>query len=104
MSGSASPSPTVATRQNSSPPEAVDGSTVTWNRGELRAEAGEKRIARGVAERVVVALEAVEVEQHQQRRRHGVAGQPPLEVGEELTPIREARERVGRRLLAGQLE
>ena len=46
---------------------------------ELRAEAREQRVAGEVAERVVVALEAVEVEEHQQARVRVAAREPPAQ-------------------------
>ena len=55
-------------------------------------------------EGVVVALEAVEVEEHDDGRRDGLAAESPLEVGEELASIAEARQCVGGRLVARQLE
>src|SRR6266508_4325840 len=56
-----------------------------------------------MAEAVVVTLEAVEVEEHQQRRSGMLLVQPPLEVEDELAAVEETRERVGDRLMAGQL-
>jgi hypothetical protein len=55
-------------------------------------------VAGGVAEGVVVALEAVEVEQHQQQRL-GRAGllQPILQVELELAPVGDAGQGVGHR-------
>src|SRR6185312_502529 len=67
--------------------------------GERGAEAHEERVAGLVAERVVVVLEAVEVEQGEYR---GIARarvpHAPLEVGEELAAVAEAGQPVGRRL------
>ena len=69
----------------------------------LRAEPVQQRVARRVAEAVVVGLEAVEVEEREQHGplRGGLGGQP-LEVGEQRAPVAEAGEGVGRGLdLAG---
>jgi len=57
-----------------------------------------------MAERVVVALEAIQVEEHQKRRLHGVTVEAPCEVVEQLPAVAEAGQQVGRRLLARQLE
>jgi hypothetical protein len=68
---------------------------------EVRGETDEQRVARGVAERVVVGLEAVEVEQDQSERMLAVG---PLELGfdveHEPPPVAEPREHVGERLVA----
>ena len=53
------------------PSEAVGGSVAREDGRELGAEPREQRVSRGVAEAVVVALEAVEVEEHEHRRRDG---------------------------------
>ncbi len=55
-------------------------------------------------ERVVVALESVEVEEHEERRLHRVAVEAPREIVEQLPAVSEAGQRVGRGLLARQLE
>ena len=68
---------------------------------ELGPEAREKRVACDVAEGVVVALEAVEVEHDQQaraRRRRSVSQR--LDVGRQLAPVAEAGQRVADRFLA----
>ena len=70
ISGSASPSPTDATRQNSSPPRRYAAPCDPGDGRELLAEAREERVSGGMAERVVVALEPVEVEEHEEGRRH----------------------------------
>ena len=62
----------------------------------LRAEPRQQRVAGGVAEGVVVALEAVEVEQ---QRARGLAASPreaALEVAHQRAAVAEAGERVGR--------
>src|SRR5206468_11987112 len=64
-------------------PETVRGAFRARPGGELAAEAGEERVARGVAEAVVVALEAVQVEEHQQRRSWAPRREAALEVEDE---------------------
>ena len=86
------------------PSEAVRGSVVREHGRELGAESREQCVSRGVAEAVVVALEPVEVEEHQHRRCDRVTRQPPFEVGNELTAVGETGEGVGGRLYAGQRE
>ncbi len=56
-----------------------------------------------MAERVVVALEPVEVEDHQEGWLDRLL-EDALEVDEQLPAIAETGQRVGDRLLAGQLE
>src|SRR5207248_2035664 len=75
--------------------------TLRQNRGrELRGEALEKGVAGGVAERVVVALEAVEVEDREQPRPVlSSILELALEIGDELPPVRQPGQRVGQRLL-----
>ena len=62
-------------------------------RFELHGQAAEKRVAGGMTERVVVALEAVEIEEDEQGRCLGV--QSVLEIREQLPPVGEPGERVG---------
>ena len=100
-SGSATSSPGVNSAQNSSPPMRNAVPRPRRKRGEAGAEADEQRVARRVAERVVVVLEAVEVEQHQHERLGGRrARQLALERARERAPVAEAGQRVGLRLLA----
>ena len=66
--------------------------------GELGAEALEQQVARRVAERVVVGLEAVEVEEREHGRVHLVLGEPALELGDQRAAVAEPGQRVGRRL------
>jgi hypothetical protein len=78
---------------------------VTADRGlQLGAEPAQQRVARRVAEAVVVALEAVEVEQQQQVRQRLVLGAQQLEVAQQLEPVAEPGQRVGPRLSAGEAE
>ena len=68
---------------------------------EVAAEADEQRVARGVAEGVVVVLEAVEVEQHEHERAGVVGlGQHRLEVAGQRAAVAEPGQRVGHRLVA----
>ncbi len=62
--------------------------------GELAAEADQQRVAGRMAERVVVGLEAVEVEDRQDVRRAILVAQHPLDVDEELAAVAEAGEGV----------
>ena len=57
--------------QNSSPPMRYARPRPSTRRGRLRAQAREQRVARRVAEGVVVVLEAVEVEQREHERTLG---------------------------------
>ena len=57
-----------------------------------------------MAERVVVGLEAVQVEHDEHERRRLVVGEPLLEVEDEPAPVAEPRQRVGERFLTGRLE
>ena len=61
-------------------------------RRELLPEPREQRVPGGMAEAVVVPLEPVEVEDHQQRLgRRWSSSSAPLEVGEELAAVAETR-------------
>ena len=71
-------------------------------RREPAAEAVQERVAGRVAEGVVVALEAVEVAQHEDVGLAAV--EPRLEVGEQPAAVAEAGQRVGDRLVAHGLE
>ena len=85
-------------------PEPVDGPAVARDAGQLCAEPDEQRVAGRVPEGVVVVLEAVEVEEHEQRLGRALAPEAPLEIREELSPVGETCQGVGGRLLARQLE
>jgi hypothetical protein len=64
------------------------------------AEAREERVAGAMTERVVVALEAVEVEEDQRLRIPGYGGgQRVVNVVHELAAVAQTAERVGDRLL-----
>ena len=84
-------------------PDSVDGAEVADHRCEPVSEPGEKGIACRMAEAVVVGLEAVQIED---RDRHGLLGAEradlSLHVGEQLAPVPEPRERVGRRFVVTQ--
>ena len=68
----------------------------------LRAEPREQRVARRVAERVVVVLEAVEVEEDEhQRALVAAVGERLVERRGERAAVAEAGQRVGQRLAAG---
>ena len=64
-------------------------------RGQSRAEPGQQGVAGRVAEAVVVALEAVEVEHDQAEGVLGGRGRGAGEVGPQLAPVPEAGEAVG---------
>ena len=66
------------------------------------AEPREQRVARRMAEAVVVRLEAVQVEEHQHRLRLGV--DRLVQVGDERPPVPEPGQQVGLRLVAGVVE
>ena len=69
--------------------------------GELGCQPLEQRVTGRVPEGVVVAFEAVEVEEHQQRRPvGGRRGAAALEVGAQAAAVAEARECVREGLLA----
>ena len=73
--------------------------------GEVAAERRQQRVAGRMAVRVVVVLEAVEVEERERcRRRLGGALDLVLEVHHELAPVAEAGERVGHRVGAGDAQ
>ena len=84
--------------------ETIRRTVLTGNRRELRTEAGEQRVSRRVAEAVVVALEAVQVEDHQENWRGVILAESALEVPDELASIAETRENVGDRLELRELE
>ncbi len=71
---------------------------------ELRAETGEEGVTCRVAERVVVPLEPVEVEDHQQGGLDFRRREEAFEVGQELPTIAEAGQRVGDGLMPRELE
>ena len=71
------------------------------SRRELRAEAGEQGVTGRVAERVVVPLEAVEVEEHQQRSADlGLREESPR--SQQPAAVAEAGERVRDRLVPAE--
>jgi len=72
--------------------------------GKLRAEAGEQRISGGMAEGVVVPLEAVEVEDHQQAAWRVRSVEQAIEIRQEPSAISETGQRVGDRFVPGELE
>ena len=78
--------------------EPVHGACLARDGRELRAQPDEQGVSRRMTEAVVVALEAVEVEEHEERRRHGLGVQTALEICEELSAVREACEGIGRGL------
>ena len=84
--------------------EAVGAALHLHRRGQLGAQPGQQRVAGGVPERVVVVLEAVEVEQQEHARcaRPRVC-QVAAEVGRQLAAVAELRQRVRHRLLAQRL-
>ena len=86
------------------PAEPISGTFGARYGREFLAEAREQRVAGRVAERVVVALESVEVEQHEECRPHGVGAQTALEVGEQLATIAEPRQRIRGRFPMRELE
>ena len=70
--------------------DAVDLALARHGFAELLRDPGEERVAGGMAERVVVGLEPVEVEQHQDGGRPGV--ECGAEVDHQLAPVAHARE------------
>ena len=104
ISGSASPSTRGTTRQNSSPPKPVGAVLGGRHLRELRAEAGQQGVSGRVPERVVVPLEAVEVEDHQEGRLDLGLREESFEIGQELPAIAETRQRIGHRLEPRELE
>jgi hypothetical protein len=68
---------------------------------ELHGQTPEQRVTCQVPERVVVALEAVEVEQREHERRRVIRlPQPVLQVEHEAAPVPEPGEHVGQGFLA----
>jgi hypothetical protein len=65
---------------------------------ELRAQARQQQIALGVTKRVVVGLEAIEIEERESGRAVLVEG--ALKVCEQLTPVGQASQRIVACLLA----
>ena len=65
--------PACSSAQNSSPPMRKADAAPAQEAREAAAEPHEQRVAGGVAERVVVVLEAVEVEEHEHERLAAVA-------------------------------
>jgi len=79
--------------------EAVDRTVLARYSSQLCTEAREQRISRRVAEAVVVALEPVEVEDHEESRDRMFVVQPAFQVGDELAPIGQACQRIRDRLV-----
>ena len=82
--------------------DAIDLALAGDRSAELLGDPGEERVAGGMAERVVVGLEPVEVEQHQDGGRPGVECR--AEVDHQLAPVPDARERIRLRFDAGLCE
>jgi hypothetical protein len=71
----------------------------------VTAEAPQERIARGVAEAVVVELEAIEVEQNDVEGPWApTGGEAALEVEHQVAAIAQAGERIGQRFAARLFE
>ena len=76
----------------------VGGTRLVERRRQPRAEPGEERVAGGVAVRVVVGLESIEVEHGERRRRMvGALADRPLEIAQQAAPVPEAGQVVGER-------
>src|SRR5581483_1628379 len=85
--------------------EAVGAAGGLDDLGELAAEPRQQRVAGEVTERVVVALEPVQVEEHEQARlRLEAVGEILREVLDELAPVAEPRQLVRDALGADALE
>src|SRR5581483_383420 len=74
--------------------EAERLAAIAHGAAEPRAQAGEQHVAGAVAERVVVRLEAVEVEQQQQLAGLRLRRERLVESQQERAPVREAGERI----------
>ena len=81
---------------------AIGGGLGADHGGGAAAEALEQGVARGVPERVVVGLEAVEVVEAEGERPPAGIAQRSLDVAVELAAVAEPRERVVRRLVLVQ--
>ena len=93
------PEPAVEQQAELVAAEPVGGAAALDRAGQRAAEPREQRVARRMPERVVVGLEAVEVEEQQ---RAGVlvgVDQGVLEVGHQPAPVGQPAEPVGERLL-----
>ena len=89
--------------QNSSPP--VCSAALPDRLRERHRESREQRVAGRVAEQVVVALEAVEVEEHErQRLRRRRDLQARVEVAQKAPAVAEPRQSIRQRLVRAQLE
>ena len=76
----------------------VRGTCLVECRCEPHAEPRQQRIPRGMAMRVVIGLESVEVEHGERRRRVvGALSDRPLEIAQQAAPVPEAGEVVGER-------
>ena len=82
--------------------DAVDLALTHHGCAQLLRDSREERVAGGMAEGVVVGLEPVEVEQHQDRGRARV--ECAAEVDHQLAPVAHARERVRLRFDPGRRE
>ena len=101
MIGSATSPPGSNSAQNSSPPMRYARPAPRQVGREVRAQPHEQRVAGGVAEGVVVVLEAVEVEEHEHDRARVVGlGQQRGELARQRAAVAEAGQRVGQRLVA----
>ena len=81
------------------PAEAVGGAAALDRAGQRAAEPREQRVAGAVAERVVVGLEAVEIEEQQRADVLVGVAQRILEVVHQAAPVGQATEPVGERLV-----
>ena len=79
--------------------ESVGATLAVDRRAEPARDASEQRVARGVAERVVVRLESVQVEDDERERRAFVR-QRSIELEHEAPTVAEPGQRIGQRLLA----
>jgi hypothetical protein len=87
-------------------PAQAEGLAFRFNgAGQFLTEAGQQGIADGVTEGVVVALEAVQVEQ-QKRPRRALRGRLKdiLEADQKPAAVAERGERVGQRLVAALID
>ena len=84
--------------------EAICGTVPSGNGSQLRAKTGQEGVSGGMAEGVVVGLESVEIEDHQEGGLDLRAREAMFEIVEELPTVPEARERICRRLVARELE
>ena len=81
------------------PAEAVGATPAPDDRLQLAAEPCEQRVAGGMTEGVVVALESVQVEEDERVRL--AVGDGDLEIGEQLAAVAQAAEWVGEQVIGG---